>query len=354
VRLKLAGMTLAAALALPGAAFADVRFQAVDNLNVWTPDSQTVKVGETVTWSFAGTTLMHNVKADTGPWATPFESAYAIAGPDATYTFTAPGVYTFFCFLHQSTMKGTVTVTDATGAPPPPPPPPPLSEQPWVNDVSAPGTLEVRDTVAPKLDKVSVKRARKAAKVRLRLSEPAKVTIRLTRGKSVKRRTVELAKGVSTVKVSGLRAGTYTVRVSATDLAGNAARAPKRARIPIRSSRGLTPLGWRGPAMAGCAGPCSLYGVVVVRANRSVLAYWPEIRTTVRGVAALLTVEPVSMALRFVSRQSDETQANNERRKARPSTAIASWDASSGRHTEAAVAIVSFSAVKDSITIGPA
>ena len=32
---------------------------------------------------------------------------------------------------------------------------------------------------------------------------------------------------------------------------------------------------------------------------------------------------------------------------------MASWEAASGRHTEAAVAIVSFSAVKDSITTGP-
>src|SRR3954453_5996095 len=159
-------MTVVAALALPGTAFAGVTFQAVDNVNQWTPDTTTIKVGETVTWSFAGTTFMHNVKSETGAWS--FESAYAIAGPDATYTFTTPGVYTFFCFLHQSTMKGTVTVTDETGAPPPPPPPPPLSEQPWTNDAPSPGTLELLDTVAPKLDKVSVSRARKTAKVRLR------------------------------------------------------------------------------------------------------------------------------------------------------------------------------------------
>jgi plastocyanin len=236
MRLQLAGLTIVAAFALPGTAFADVTFQAVDNVNQWTPDAQTVKVGEKVTWTFAGTTLMHNVKSESGPWATPLESNYAIAGPDVTYTFTTPGTYTFFCFLHQSTMKGTVTVTDETGAPPPPPPPPPLSEQPWTNDAPAPGPLEVRDTVAPKLDRVSVKRARKAVKVRLRLSEAGKATITLTRkGKRVKRRTVEVAKGTSTVKVSGLRAGAYRVRVSATDLAGNTAGAPKRARVTIRS-----------------------------------------------------------------------------------------------------------------------
>ena len=98
----------------------------------------------------------------------------------------------------------------------------------------APATLEVRDTVAPKLDRVSVTRVRKGAKVRLRLSEAGKVAVKLTRGKTVKRRTVEVAKGTSSFTVSGLRAGTYRVQVSATDLAGNAAKPAKRARVTVR------------------------------------------------------------------------------------------------------------------------
>lgn len=233
MRLKLAGATLVAVLALPGTALADVTFQAVDNVNLWSPNTATIKVGEKVTWTFAGTTLFHNVKSDTGPWTT-FGSTPAIVGPDVSYPFTTPGTYTFFCELHKSTMTGTITVTDATGAPPPPPPPPPLSEQPFANDFPAPATLEVRDTVAPKLDRVKVTRARKGAKVRLRLSEAGKVAIRLTRGKSVKRRTAQVAKGTSTLTISGLRAGSYSVQVTATDLAGNAAGAPKRARVTVR------------------------------------------------------------------------------------------------------------------------
>jgi plastocyanin len=232
VRLKLAGITIVAVLALPGTALADATFGAVDNVNLWSPDNATVKVGEKVTWTFGGTTLLHNIKSDAGAWA--FETTPAIAGPDASYTFKTPGIYTFYCLLHQSTMKGTVTVTDATGAAPPPLPPPPLSEQPFANDFPAPGTLEVRDTVAPKLDRVSVARARKSAKVRLRLSEAGKATVQLTRGKTVRRRTVEVARGTSTVTVAGLRAGTYRVDVSATDLAGNAAKPSKRARVTIR------------------------------------------------------------------------------------------------------------------------
>src|SRR4051812_39147661 len=120
MRLRIAGVTLAGVLALPAAASADATVQAVDGtaanggVNQWSPSAPTVKVGEKVTWTFAGTTLNHNLKSDAGAWtlATPI----AVAGPDATYTFTAPGTYTFFCELHRSTMTGSVTVTDATGA----------------------------------------------------------------------------------------------------------------------------------------------------------------------------------------------------------------------------------------------
>jgi plastocyanin len=237
MRWGIAGVTIAAVLAMPGVALADVTFQATDGTqpdgsdNRWTPNTATVKVGETVKWTFAGTTIPHNVRSGPG-WDQ--RSDPALAGPDVTHTFTTPGTYEFYCELHATPMRGTITVTDETGAPPPPPPPPPLSEQPFVNDFPAPAVLEVRDAIAPKLDRVSVRRVRKGAKVRLRLSEAGKVAIRLTRGKVVKRRTVEVAKGTSTITVAGLRAGTYRVQVTATDLAGNAAKAPKRARVTVR------------------------------------------------------------------------------------------------------------------------
>jgi plastocyanin len=238
-RVTIAGVTIAAVLAFPGAALADATIQATDGVlpdgsdNRWTPNAVTVKVGETVTWSFAGTTIAHNVKSAAG-WD--FSSTFAVAGPDATHVFTTPGTYEFFCQLHAAPMRGTVTVTDETGAPPPPPPPPPLSEQPFVNDLPAPTVLEVRDTVAPKLDRVAVTRVRKGARVRLRLSEAGKVAIKLTRGgKTAKTRTVEVRKGASSITVNGLRAGSYRVQVSASDLAGNAAKSSKRARITVRS-----------------------------------------------------------------------------------------------------------------------
>jgi plastocyanin len=238
MRVAIAGVTVAAALLLPSAAFADATIQAVDGTlpdgtdNRWTPNTVTVKVGETVTWSFAGTTIPHNVKSGAG-WE--LETARTPAGPSAPYTFTTPGTYEFFCQLHPTPMRGTVTVTDEAGTLPPPPPPPPLSAQPFVNDVPAPVVLEVRDVVAPTLDHVAVSRVAHGARVRFRLSEAGELTVRLTHGKTVKTRTVEVRKGTSSVTVKGLRAGSYRVQVSAKDLAGNTAGAPKRARVTLRS-----------------------------------------------------------------------------------------------------------------------
>jgi plastocyanin len=239
MKLRLAAVAAAAIFVSPSAALADTTIQAVDgtaadnNNNRWVPATPTVKVGELVTWSFAGTTSQHNVKSDSANWT--LQTPFAPAGPSAEYRFSEPGTYTFFCELHKPTMTGSVTVTDETGAPPPPPPPPPLSAQPFPNDVPAPTILEVRDTVVPTLDRVAVTRVRKGARVRFRLSEAGNVTIKLTRGgRAAKTRTVQVHKGTSSATVSGLRAGSYRVQVSATDLAGNAARASKRARVTVR------------------------------------------------------------------------------------------------------------------------
>ncbi|MDA0180598.1 plastocyanin/azurin family copper-binding protein [Solirubrobacter phytolaccae] len=231
-----AAALLAAALALPATASADVTIQAVDDVinNRWSSPEVSVKVGEKVTWSFAGTTLMHNVKSSSTNWS--IDSPFAIAGPSVSQTFTAAGNYAYVCQLHAGTMTGVVKVTDESGNPAPPPPPPPLSEQPYANDTPPLAVYELRDTVAPKLDRVNVSRVRRGVRVRFRLSEDGKVAVRLTRGgRVVKTRTVEVDRGTGSVTVSGLRAGTYGVQVSAKDLAGNAASgSPSRARVTVR------------------------------------------------------------------------------------------------------------------------
>ena len=103
-------------------------------------------------------------------------------------------------------MRGTVTVTDETGAPPPPPPPPPLSEQPFANDVPAPDDLRAHRRRRALLNRLTVRRVTRGARVRFRLSEAGTVTLKLTRGgKTVKTRTVDARKGTNTVTIRGLR-----------------------------------------------------------------------------------------------------------------------------------------------------
>jgi plastocyanin len=225
-----AAALLAAALALPAGASADATVRAVDGSNTWSPAAVTIKVGETVTWNFAA--LPHNVKNASSNWE--FQTNYLFAPSTASKTFTAAGEYRYLCQLHGSTMTGTITVLDEAGTPQPPPPAPPLGEQPFANDIAPLTVFEKRDRVAPKLTRVKATGIRRGVRVALRLSEAGKVTVRATRGKAVVKRTIEVAKGRRTVTVRGLKAGRYRVQVTASDLAGNAAKAKPRTRVTVR------------------------------------------------------------------------------------------------------------------------
>jgi plastocyanin len=227
--------TLAGALALtaclataPAASAANQTVQAVDGSNTWSPPSVTVTVGETVTWSFAGTTGVHNVASTSPNWS--FRSEFGTGQAPESFTFGAPGTYTFVCEVHASTMTGSVTVTDAGGNPPPPPPPPPPSEQPFPNDAAPLGGFESGglDRKRPNLRRVRVKGLRHGARVRFRVSERARVAVRFkVRGIPVKTKRVRAA-GRRTVTVRGLRRGRYRVVVRAVDPAGNRSRARVR------------------------------------------------------------------------------------------------------------------------------
>ena len=226
-----------AALALfacpPAALAADQTVQAVDGAasdgsdNRWTPNVVDIAVGETVRWNFGGTAIPHNVKGVN--FVVP-ENRGGVAGPPVAYKFTAVGTYEFFCELHAQPMRGTVRVGN-----PPPPPPPPLSEQPFANDLPAPAALELLDEQPPALTKVRVTRVTRGARVRFRLSEAARVTIKLTRGnRVVKTRIVNARRGANSLVVRGVREGRYRVQLSARDLSGNPARS-QRTRVTVRS-----------------------------------------------------------------------------------------------------------------------
>ncbi|HEX6022880.1 MAG TPA: plastocyanin/azurin family copper-binding protein [Solirubrobacter sp.] len=231
MRRRLVAAAAFALLALPSAAHADVTIQAVDGTatdgsdNRWAPAVVDIEVGQSVTWSFAGTTLVHNVRGVNFTHAT----TPAIAGPPSTYTFTQAGTYEFYCELHAQSMRGTVRVGN-----PPPPPPPPLSEQPFPNDAPAPTVLEVLDETAPRVSAVRVSRVKRGARVRFRMSEAGRVTIMLKRGKrTVKSRHIHARAGTNAVTVRGVPAGRYRVEISARDESGNRARL-RRARVTLR------------------------------------------------------------------------------------------------------------------------
>ena len=226
-RIAVAGLLAALAAAPPAlAANAEVRAvdSAIEDQNRWEPANVTVNAGETVTWRF-DTLGAHNVKSTTTNWTMSTSNLHS--GATATYTFAAEGTYDFRCDLH-SNMSGRVTVGN-----PPPPPPPPLSEQPFVNDQPAPTVFEVTDERRPRLTRVRVAGLDGAARVRFRLNEPGRVTVRLERGSTVRRQTMTLRRaGTGIVTLRDLAAGTYRVEMRARDLARNRSRL-KRTQVTV-------------------------------------------------------------------------------------------------------------------------
>jgi plastocyanin len=219
-------LAIVALLAFAPSAYAQgATIQAVDAGATWSPPSSRsdpirIKAGETVTWSFTGTTDLHNVASSSSNWS--FRNEFARGGPPASYMFATSGTYDFKCEVHQ-TMTGTVAVADASGTPPPPPPPPPPSEQEWANDQAPPTVFELVDEVRPELTRVRVDAVRNGARARFTLSERARVHVRLLRaGVPVKSARKTFGPGSGRVTVRGRRLeGRYRVEVFARDLSGN-------------------------------------------------------------------------------------------------------------------------------------
>lgn len=68
------------------------------------PETITIKAGSTVTWTNQDT-VVHNVVASDGSWKSPSLEK----GASFSYTFTAPGTYSYICGVHPN-MKGTIIV----------------------------------------------------------------------------------------------------------------------------------------------------------------------------------------------------------------------------------------------------
>lgn len=151
--------------------------------------------GESVTWTNRGD-VAHTVTSRVGS-PERFGSEQLDAGATFTKTFTRRGRYAYICTLHPGQMSGVVQVGP--------------------------------DTTAARLTRLTFKRGRTSVRLSFRLSEDAKVKATIMRaGKRVAvlaSKTLHEGTGSLAYKPKALAAGRYTVKLVATDAAGNRAKA---------------------------------------------------------------------------------------------------------------------------------
>jgi len=79
----------------------------------FSPSTENVTVGETVTWSNDGDSL-HTVTPDPlADGSQPWSSAQLEPGQTFLQTFNTPGTYEYFCSIHPDRMTGSVVVDPA-------------------------------------------------------------------------------------------------------------------------------------------------------------------------------------------------------------------------------------------------
>lgn len=83
---------------------------------IYLPERVAIKTGESVTWSNAGSDEPHNVHFEDGQFIRPVTPATSFT--TSPRTFSADGVYRYFCDTHGRDMSGSVYV-NATGVLPP-------------------------------------------------------------------------------------------------------------------------------------------------------------------------------------------------------------------------------------------
>jgi len=205
---------LAGLLFAPATAVADATVTSNDSF-VFGNANPTINVGEKVVWAFSNPGVQHNVAATGGNWS--FRSGNVSVGHGThEYTFAAAGSYSYICELHAPGMAGTVTVLAPGQAPPPPGSAPPTGSPPPVPEPD--GTS---DRERPQLNVVSVRRTRRAARVRFLLSETSTVTFRLRGAGSARTLRRQVKAGRRSVLVRQLRSARYRIEIQARDAAGN-------------------------------------------------------------------------------------------------------------------------------------
>jgi amicyanin len=102
------GTGMAAGVLIAGAE-APATAVSIDNFT-FTPPTLTVKAGTTVTWT-NNDDIPHGITATNNA----FTRSKALDTDDSySFTFTAPGTYQYFCYIHPH-MTGTIVVEATTG-----------------------------------------------------------------------------------------------------------------------------------------------------------------------------------------------------------------------------------------------
>lgn len=219
------GVLVGTVLAL-GAGAAPARAADVKIANdAFDPSSVTIAQGDSVTWTWAGPDTNHSVTAepnqadtfDSDPSGPPNSLTHP-PGSTFKHTFDTPGTFTYICKVH-SFMHGKVVVTGPGGAPPPDTTPPAFT------GVSAKGGRRCRRGARHCHAKPTV--------VRFTLSEDARVKLAVPKHPKAAT-TRSLKAGAHSVKLSvkQLPPGRYTLKLTATDAAGNSSPAtPVKVRV---------------------------------------------------------------------------------------------------------------------------
>jgi plastocyanin len=116
LRRTVTGLLMASVIAVSTAALAPAVLAADTTIDIagfaFSPQSVTVKVGDTVTWANSDA-QGHTASADNGAWDTGTISG----NTSKSVTMTTPGTFAYHCKIHE-TMTATLVV-EAAAAPPP-------------------------------------------------------------------------------------------------------------------------------------------------------------------------------------------------------------------------------------------
>jgi plastocyanin len=181
-RLILAPMTAIAALGLASPSLAADLGIGVEPTFEFAPKTQTVAVGDTVTWNFNdGGHSTTSLPGQPDTW----DSKVKDKGAVFQHTFTKPGKYQYICVPHRDFMKGTLVVGS--------------------------------DTVKKTVGAVAAKVKGKQVTVSFKLNEAAVGTLKLTGAAKRTVKTKRLSAGKQTIVVKRLKKGSYKATLTLSD-----------------------------------------------------------------------------------------------------------------------------------------